>query len=203
MTPSPLQELLAGLKRGVSSASGWLAAAELLLDQHREQLLLQAREGRGVTVAGGAAAAATAQSALDAAKEGLRYVAQRDFLGMESVEQVRWERGPVQVGVGMERYWYTEAFNMLLYPSVVSSQAGLLLRLAAGRALLACGLHSEAEALLAGLAERVSEGQVTFGTLAGLAPLSISQQAVRWGGSPAVISPLPPCSSENCQPFPG
>lgn len=57
-------------------------------------------------------------------------------------------------------------------------QAGLLLRLAAGRALLACGSHPEAEALLAGL-ERVSEGQATFGLLAGIPPVSVSQEAIR------------------------
>ena len=62
-------------------------------------------------------------------------------------------------------------------------QAGLLLRLAAGRALIAIGPSrcQEAEALLAGLAERVSEGKATFGVLAGMPPINIAEQAVRWG----------------------
>jgi hypothetical protein len=51
--------------------------------------------------------------------------------------------------------------------------------LTAGRALLACGSHAEAESLLAGLAERVSEGEATFGTLAGMSPVNVGQQAVR------------------------
>lgn len=80
------QELLAGLKRGVASASGWLAAADLLLEQHQELTNQQLREG-GSAMANGGAAAAVAKAALDAAKEGLRYVAHRDFLGKEHMEQ--------------------------------------------------------------------------------------------------------------------
>jgi hypothetical protein len=66
-------------------------------------------------------------------------------------------------------------------------QAGLLLRLAAGRALLALGPSRcpEAEALLAVLAERVSDGRATFGVLAGMPPVNISEQAIRYlGGRP-------------------
>lgn len=77
-----LQELLAGLKRGVSSAAGWLAAAEMLLEKH-QQLQQQSPSSPQ-----SAALTSTAQAALDAAKEGLKYVAHRDFLGKEHMEQV-------------------------------------------------------------------------------------------------------------------
>ena len=60
-------------------------------------------------------------------------------------------------------------------------QAGLLLRLATGRALLGMGALEEAEALLVPLAAgEISEGLATFGGLAGLPPVSVSQQATRW-----------------------
>lgn len=134
-----LRELLAGMKRGVPSAAGWLAAADLLLEQHQELKRQQIKEATPAAVI-----TATAQAALDAAREGLRYVAHRDFLGKEHMEQ-----------------------------------AGLLLRLAAARALLALGACVEADAFLTSLAERVSEGQATFGLLAGMAPVSVSQQAER------------------------
>jgi superkiller protein 3 len=65
-----------------------------------------------------------------------------------------------------------------IHPLVL--QAGLLLKLAAGRALLANGSPAEAETLLVTLAERVSEGQATFGLIAGLPPQDVAQQAIRY-----------------------
>jgi hypothetical protein len=66
------QELLAGLKRGVASLAGWLAASDLLLEQHEEQAQQRKREG-----VKDPAGLHTAQAAVDAAKEGLRAVAHR------------------------------------------------------------------------------------------------------------------------------
>ncbi|GAX80151.1 hypothetical protein CEUSTIGMA_g7589.t1 [Chlamydomonas eustigma] len=135
-----IRELLAGLKRGVPSAAGWLAAAEMLLEQAEVQ-----QRGLQQDTVSPQEYQATCKAALEAAKEGLRYIAHRDFLGKEHMEE-----------------------------------AGLLLKLAAGRALLAHGSPAEAEALLVTLAERVSEGQATFGQIAGLPSLDVGQQAIRY-----------------------
>ena len=58
-------------------------------------------------------------------------------------------------------------------------QAGLLLCLTTARALLALGVHVEAEGILSSLAERCDEGRVAFALLAGMPPVNVSQQAVR------------------------
>ncbi|KAG1666570.1 hypothetical protein FOA52_000537 [Chlamydomonas sp. UWO 241] len=143
-----IRELMAGLKRGVPSIAGWVCAADMLLEAHEEAVAEARRQGvvlrSGVGGGGGAPRTGSAQAAVDAAREGLRVLAQRDLVGHESMEQ-----------------------------------AGLLLRLMAARSLLALGAHAEAEALFASMADRVSEGLVMFGVLAGVQPFSASQHAIR------------------------
>lgn len=54
-----------------------------------------------------------------------------------------------------------------------------MLRLLAAQALLALGRGPEAEAALSAMAAHVSEGLATFNELAGIEPLSVTQQAMR------------------------
>lgn len=77
---------MGGLRRGAAGSAGWVALSQLLLED------------------------GAAQAALDAAKQGLRYVAQREHLGKECM-----------------------------------AGALLLLRLLAGRCLLAMGRLDEAQ----------------------------------------------------------
>eukprot|EP00955_Chlamydomonas_euryale_P000901 10505-Chlamydomonas_euryale.AAC.2 len=104
-----IHALLAGLKRGVESVAGWVAAADMLLESHEQAAASARRHGVGLQAAAASgalaayavggeldgelgAAVGSAQAAVDAARQGLCVLARRALLGHESMEQARARR---------------------------------------------------------------------------------------------------------------